>query len=47
LAEDETHLDLLARFRGTWMPHAVRHQIMTPGTNIRRTVFGAVTCSPG
>jgi transposase len=47
LAQDETHLDLLARVRATWMPHGVRHRIMTPGTNVRRTVFGAVNLVTG
>ncbi|GAA1835003.1 hypothetical protein GCM10009682_61560 [Luedemannella flava] len=47
LAEDETHLDLLARVRATWMPYGVRHRIMTPGTNRRRTVFGAVNLVTG
>ncbi len=42
LAEDETHLDQLAKVRACWMIHRTRHQIPTPGTNIRRTVFGAV-----
>ncbi|SNY68363.1 Transposase [Paractinoplanes atraurantiacus] len=31
LAEDETHLDLLARVRSCWMPQGIRHRIMTPG----------------
>ncbi|GIM90707.1 hypothetical protein Ato02nite_025000 [Paractinoplanes toevensis] len=44
LAEDETHIDLLARVRACWMPTGLRHRILTPGTNVRRTVHGAVNC---
>lgn len=47
LAEDETHLDLLARVRSCWMPTGLRHRILTPGTNIRRTVHGAVNLLTG
>ncbi|WP_309111978.1 IS630 family transposase [Saccharothrix sp.] len=46
-AEDETHLDLLARVRACWMPTGLRHRILTPGTNIRRTVHGAVNLATG
>jgi hypothetical protein len=47
LAEDETHLDLLARLRSCWMPTGLRHRILTPGTNVRRTVHGAVNLLTG
>jgi hypothetical protein len=47
LAEDETHLDLLARLRSCWMPTGLRHRILTPGTNVRRTVHGAVNLATG
>jgi transposase len=47
LAEDETHIDLLARVRSCWMPTGLRHRILTPGTNIRRTVHGAVNLLTG
>jgi transposase len=47
LAEDETHLDLLARVRNAWMPTGLRHSILTPGTNIRRTIHGAVNLATG
>ena len=47
LAEDETHLDLLARVRACWMPHGIRHRVMTPGTNQRRTLHGAVNLVTG
>jgi transposase len=41
LAEDETHLDLLSRVRACWMPTGIRHRILTPGSNVRRTLHGA------
>jgi transposase len=47
LAEDETHLDLLARVRGCWMPTGIRHQIMTPGKNVRRTLHGSINLTTG
>lgn len=47
LAEDETHLDLLARVRACWMPKGLRHRVLTPGSNIRRTIHGAVNLLTG
>lgn len=47
LAEDETHLDLLARIRACWMPTGLRHRIWTPGSNIRRTIHGAINLATG
>ncbi|MEC3982851.1 IS630 family transposase, partial [Amycolatopsis sp. H20-H5] len=47
LAEDETHIDLLPRLRSCWMPTGLRHQILTPGSNKRRTVHGAVNLATG
>jgi hypothetical protein len=47
LAEDETHLDLLARVRACWMPTGIRHRVLTPGSNIRRTLHGAVNLATG
>jgi transposase len=47
LAEDETHLDLLPRVRSCWMPLGIRHRIMTPGKNVRRTVHGAINLATG
>ncbi|GAA2702868.1 hypothetical protein GCM10010429_08250 [Micromonospora olivasterospora] len=47
LAEDETHLDLLARVRACWMPRGIRHHVLTPGTNLRRTLHGAVNLATG
>jgi transposase len=47
LAEDETHLDLLARVRACWMPKGLRHKVMTPGSNKRRTLHGAIDLVTG
>jgi transposase len=47
LAEDETHLDLLARVRSCWTPTGMRHRVMTPGSNVRRTIHGAVNLATG
>jgi hypothetical protein len=43
LAEDETHINLLPWVRATWIVHGTRQQVMTPGTNQRRTIFGRST----
>ena len=47
LAEDETHLNLLPWVRATWIAKGTRQQVMTPGTNRRRTIFGAVDLHTG
>jgi transposase len=47
LAEDETHLNLLAWVRATWVVRGTRQQVMTPGKNRRRTIFGAVDLASG
>jgi transposase len=47
LAEDETHLNLLAWVRATWVVRGTRQRVMTPGTNRRRTIFGAVDLCTG
>lgn len=47
LAEDETHLDLLARVRACWQPAGLRYRVLTPGTNLRRTVHGAINLATG
>ena len=47
LAEDETHLDLIARIRACWQPSGIRHRVLTPGTNRRRTIHGAVNLATG
>jgi hypothetical protein len=47
LAEDETHINLLPWVRATWVPRGTRQQVMTPGKNRRRTIFGAVDLASG
>jgi transposase len=47
LAEDETHVNLLPWVRATWIPNGQRQQVMTPGKNRRRTIFGAVDLHTG
>jgi transposase-like protein len=47
LAEDETHLNLLPWVRSTWIARGQRQQVMTPGKNRRRTIFGAVDLASG
>lgn len=47
LAEDETHLDLLARIRACWTLHSRRHLVPTPGSNRRRTLLGAIDLATG
>jgi len=47
LAEDETHVNLLPWVRATWIPRGMRQQVMTPGSNERRTVFEALDLVTG
>jgi len=47
LAEDETHVNLLPWVRSTWIARGTRQEVMTPGTNRRRTIFGAVDLQRG
>ena len=47
LAEDETHVNLLPWVRSTWIAKGCRQRVMTPGTNRRRTIFGAVDLHSG
>jgi transposase len=47
LAEDETHINLLPWVRSTWIAHGTRQHVMTPGTNRRRTIFGAIDLASG
>jgi transposase len=47
LAEDETHVNRLPWVRATWITDGTRQQVMTPGTNRRRTIFGAVDLYTG
>lgn len=45
--EDETHSNLLPWVRATWVAHGARQRVMTPGTNRRRTSFGALDLASG
>jgi transposase len=47
LAADETHINLLPWVRATWILHGARQHVMTPGTNRRRTIFGALDLASG
>jgi hypothetical protein len=47
LAEDEAHINLLPWVRSTWIPRGTRQEVMTPGKNRRRTIFGAVDLHTG
>jgi transposase len=47
LAEDETHVNLLPWVRSTWIAKGCRQHVMTPGTNRRRSIFGAVDLHTG
>ena len=47
LAEDETHLNLLPHVRASWTPRGTRPQVLTPGTNRKITVLGAIEMSTG
>jgi len=47
LAKDETHVNLLPWVRSTWIPHGTRQHVMTPGSNRRRSIFGAVDLASG
>ena len=47
LAEDETHINLLPWVRATWIARGTRQQVMTPGKNRRRTIFGAIDLATG
>ena len=47
LAEDETHLNLLPHVRASWTPRGGRPQVLTPGTNRKVTVLGAIEVTTG
>jgi len=47
VAEDETHLSWLAVIRACWTLPGLRHLIPTPGSNVRRSIFGAVNMLTG
>jgi len=45
LAEDETHLNVLPHVRASWTLCVRRPQVLTPGTNRKVTVLGAIGVS--
>jgi DDE superfamily endonuclease len=47
LAEDESHINLLPWLRSTWIVRGERQEVMTPGTNQKRSVFGAIELATG
>ena len=47
LAEDETHLNLLPHVRASWTLRGARPQVLTPGTNRKVTVLGAIEMTTG
>ena len=47
LAEDETHLNLLPHVRASWTLRGARPQVLTPGTNRKVTVLGAIEVTTG
>ena len=47
LAEDETHLNLLPHVRASWTLRGARPEVITPGTNRKVTVLGAIEMTAG
>ncbi|MGH3846826.1 MAG: IS630 family transposase [Pseudonocardiaceae bacterium] len=47
LAEDETHLNLLPHVRASWTLRGTRPGVLTPGTNRKVTVLGALEVTTG
>jgi transposase len=47
LAEDETHVNLLPWVRSTWITKGQRLEVMTPGKNDKRSIFGAIDLATG
>ena len=47
LAEDETHLNLLPHVRASWTLRGARPHVLTPGTNQKVTVLGAIEMTTG
>ena len=47
LAEDESHVNLLPWLRSTWIVRGERQEVMTPGKNQKRSIFGAVELATG
>jgi transposase len=47
LAEDESHVNLLPWLRSTWIVKGERQEVMTPGKNHKRSIFGAIEFATG
>jgi hypothetical protein len=47
LAKDETHLNLLPHVRAGWTLRGARPEVITPGTNRKVTVLGALEMTTG
>jgi hypothetical protein len=47
LAGDETHLNLLPHVRASWTLRDARPHVLTPGTNRKVTVPGAIEMTTG
>jgi transposase len=47
LAEDESHVNLLPWLRSTWIVKGERQEVMTPGKNQKRSIFGAIELATG
>jgi transposase len=47
VAEDEAHVNQLPWVRATWIIRGHRQEVMTPGKNRRRTIFGALDLTSG
>jgi transposase len=47
LAEDEAHVNLLPWLRSTWIVRGERQEVMTPGKNEKRSIFGAIELATG
>jgi transposase len=47
LAEDEAHVNLLPWLRSCWIVKGERQEVMTPGKNHKRSIFGAIELATG
>ncbi len=47
LTEDESHINLLPWLRSTWIVKGERQEVMTPGKNHKRSIFGAIELATG
>ncbi len=47
MAEDEAHVNRLPWLRSTWIVKGERQEVMTPGENQKRRIFGAIELATG